>query len=57
MVHASASAIILPMLDMPGQLDTHMLPNATALVIALNTTARVSDDSNKPVWPARQAMM
>src|SRR5262249_29098664 len=28
-VHRSASAIILPMLDMPGYLDAHMLPNAT----------------------------
>ena len=49
-VHSSDSAISLPMLDMPGYFDAHMLPNATAVVMALNTTARVSVDCSRPVF-------
>ena len=45
------------MLEMPGSFDSHRLPNAVAVVIALKTTARVSVDSNKDVLPARHAMM
>jgi hypothetical protein len=33
-----------------------MLPKAAALVMALNTTARVSVDRSSPVLPARQGM-
>ena len=44
MVHSKASAIILPMLDVPGCLENQRLPNAVAVVMALNTTARVSVD-------------
>ena len=35
MVHSKAKAINLPMLDVPGWLDIHRLPNAIAVVIAL----------------------
>ena len=35
----------LPMLDVPGWLDSHRLAKVVAVVIALNTTARVSDDA------------
>ena len=41
-VHSSDRAISLPMLEMPGWLDAHMLPNAIAVVMALNITALVS---------------
>jgi hypothetical protein len=34
-VHSRASAISLPMLDVPGWLDIHKLPNAIAVVMAL----------------------
>src|ERR1700730_18605556 len=56
-VHSSDRAISLPMLEMPGELDTHMLPNAIAVVMALNITALVSVDCSRPVFPARHAMM
>jgi hypothetical protein len=46
MVQTSESAINLPMLDVPGWLDSHRLPNAVAVVIALNTKARVRVDCN-----------
>jgi hypothetical protein len=35
----------------------NMLPNATALVMALKITARVRADCNSPVFPSRQAIM
>ena len=53
MVVTSASAINLPMLEVPGWLDSHKLPNAVAVVSALNITARVKLDCRSPVWPAR----
>jgi hypothetical protein len=34
-VHSSARAINLPMLDVPGWLDIQRLPNAVAVVMAL----------------------
>jgi hypothetical protein len=40
-----------------GWLDSHKLPNAVAVVSALNITARVRLDCRSPVWPARHAMM
>ena len=57
MVVTSASAISLPMLDVPGWLDSHRLPNAVAVVQALKNTARVRLDCRRSVWPARHAMM
>src|SRR5262249_43692182 len=57
MVHTSARAINLPMLDVPGWLDIHRLPNAVAVVMALYITARVRADCNSAVCPARHAMM
>jgi hypothetical protein len=56
-VQTRAKAISFPMLDIPGYVDAHMLPNATAFVIALKTIARVSADCSSPVCPARHAMM
>jgi hypothetical protein len=56
-VHASDSANSLPMLDIPGSLDSHRLPKAVAVVMALKITARVNVDSKKLVLPLRQAMM
>lgn len=56
-VHASDRAINLPMLEMPGSLESHKLPKAVAVVMALKTTARVNVDSNRLVLPPRQAMM
>jgi hypothetical protein len=45
------------MLDTPGSSDSHRLPNAVAVVMALKITARVNVDSKKLVLPLRQAMM
>jgi len=45
------------MLDTPGSLDSHRLPNAVAVVMALKITARVNVDSKRLVLPLRQAMM
>jgi hypothetical protein len=45
------------MLEMPGSLESHRLPNAVAVVMALKMTARVNVDSKKLVLPLRQAMM
>src|SRR6476659_8045041 len=56
-VHTSESASSLPMLEVPGWLDTHRLPNAAAVVSALQITARVRLDCNRLVCPARHAMM
>jgi hypothetical protein len=56
-VHASDSANSLPILDVPGSSDSHRLPNAVAVVMALKITARVNVDSKKLVLPLRQAMM
>jgi hypothetical protein len=41
------------MLDVPGSLDNHKLPNPVAVVIALNITARVKVDCTSAVWPLR----
>ena len=46
-----ASAINFPMLEVPGLLESQRLPNAVAVVIALNTTARVRLDCSSPVFP------
>ena len=51
MVHTSASAISLPMLEVPGWLESHRLPNAVAVVMAENTTARVRLDCSSAVFP------
>src|SRR5580704_8619176 len=56
-VHTSDSAISLPMLDVPGWFDSHRLPKAVAVVMALKITARVSVDCSSAVLPLRQAMM
>ena len=56
-VHTSDSARSLPMLDVPGWLDSHRLPKAVAVVSALQITARVSADCNRLVCPDRHAMM
>ena len=57
MVLTSDSASSLPMLDVPGWLDSHRLPNAVAVVSALQITARVRLDCSRLVCPARHAMM
>jgi hypothetical protein len=44
------------MLDMPGWLDIHRLPNAVAVIMALKNTARVRLDCSRLVWPARHAI-
>jgi len=56
-VVTSASAINLPMLEVPGWLESHRLPNAVAVVNALKITARVRLDCRRSVWPTRHAMM
>ena len=43
------SAKSLPMLDVPGWLDSQRLPNAVAVVMALKMTARVRLDCRRPV--------
>src|SRR5262249_46524950 len=43
-VQASASVISRPMLDVPGSRASHRLPKAVAVVMPLNTTARVRLD-------------
>ena len=53
----SEMASSLPMLDVPGSLENYRLPNAVAVVQALNVTARVSTDCNSLVCPSRHAMM
>src|SRR5215471_5685789 len=40
MVVTSANAINLPMLDVPGWLESHRLPNAVAVVMALKDERR-----------------
>jgi hypothetical protein len=45
------------MLDVPGWLESHTLPNEVADVAALKITARVRLDCKSPVCPARQAVM
>ena len=57
MVLTSDSASSLPMLEVPGWLESHRLPNAVAVVSALQITARVRLDCNRLVCPARHAMM
>jgi len=56
-VQASVKVSNLPMLDVPGWLDSHRLPKAVAVVAALKMTARVRLDCSRLVWPARHAMM
>src|SRR5690349_20779579 len=56
-VQTSASAIRRPMLEVAGSLDSHRLPKAVAVVMALNTTARVRLDCSNDVRPARHARM
>jgi hypothetical protein len=56
-VQTSARAINLPMLEVAGSLDSHRLPNALAVAIALKITARVKVDCTSAVFPLRQAMM
>ena len=56
-VQIKASAINFPMLEVPGLLESHRLPNAVAVVMALKTTARVKLDCSRPVFPARHAIM
>ena len=45
------------MLEVPGWLDSHRLPNAVPVVIALKITARLRVDWTNAVRPRRQAMM
>ena len=55
-VHRRASAISLPMLDIPGLGESHKLPNAIAVVMALKITALVRLDCTNIVLPVLQAM-
>ena len=43
-MQTSDKASNLPMLEVPGWFESHRLPNAVAVVIALKTTARVRLD-------------
>ena len=54
-VVASESAKSSPMLDVPGWLEKNRLPKATAVVMALNITARVNGEARRLVSPARHA--
>ena len=45
------------MLDVPGWLENQRLPNAVAVVMAENITARVRLDCSSAVFPVRHAMM
>src|SRR5689334_1902619 len=56
-VVTSDSASSLPMLDVPGWLDSHRLPNAVAVVSALKKIARVREDCSRLVLPERHATM
>ena len=56
-VQSSDSAMSFPMLDVPGSLDSHRLPNAVAWVMALKITARVRVDWTSAVFPLRHAIM
>src|SRR5262249_26251637 len=56
-LHTSARAISLPMLEVPGWVESHRLPNAVAVVSALKITARVRLDCKSAVFPCRHAMM
>ena len=46
----------LPMLAVPGWLDSHRAPNAVAVTSALKTTARIRLDASIAVSPARHAV-
>src|SRR5262245_52583903 len=48
-VQTSERASSLPMLEVPGWLDSQRLPNAVPVVMALKITARVRGDCNSPV--------
>jgi hypothetical protein len=50
-VHTSESASSLHMLDVPGWLESHTLPNAVAVVAALKITARGEARLQKPGLP------
>jgi uncharacterized protein (DUF2147 family) len=56
-VVTSESASSLPMLDVPGWLESHRLPNAVAVVSALKKIARVREDCSRFVLPDRHATM
>ena len=43
------------MLAVPGWVESHNAPKAVAVVMALNTTARIRLDCSMSVSPARQA--
>ena len=43
------------MLEMPGSLESHRLPNAVAVAIALKITARVNVDCTSSVFPLHAA--
>ena len=55
-VQTSDKASSLPMLEVPGCLESQRLPNAVAVVIALKKTARVRLDCKRFVVPARHAI-
>ena len=55
-VVTSDKASSLPMLDVPGWLDSHRLPNAVAVVRALKKIARVRLVCSRFVLPERQAV-
>src|SRR3954452_4807304 len=57
MVVTSDSARSLPMLEVPGWLESERLPKAAAVVRALQLTPRLKLDSIRLVCPARHAMM
>src|ERR1700676_1623656 len=54
-VVTSDSANSLPMLEVPGWLDSHRLPNAVAVVMALKNIARVRLVCSRVVLPERHA--
>src|ERR1700724_2433171 len=55
-VQTSDNASSLPMLEVPGCLESQRLPNAVAVVMALKKTARVRLDCKRFVVPARHAI-
>src|SRR5579862_3535282 len=57
MVQTSASDISWPMLDVPGWRESHRVPKAVAVVMALKITARVSVACTRAVRPLRQSMI
>ena len=57
MVLTSDSASNCPMLAVPGWFESIRLPKATAVVMPLKNTARVSGEAYSPLRPSRHAMM